>query len=160
MLALAGCIVTIDVIGWQTAIAQTILDRGADSVLALKGNQPATEQAVQTLVAHAQARDFCEVAHARHETLAQGHGPIERRQVWRITEPQYVVYANEGARWPELRALGMVVAERTVGERTTRAAIRPRISPQGRISPSAIPNRAMTSWSCRFIAVSNPGPLR
>jgi predicted transposase YbfD/YdcC len=31
-----------------------------------------------------------------------------------------VAYANEGERWPGLRGLGMVVAERTMGERTTR----------------------------------------
>ncbi len=36
---LKGCIVTIDAMGCQTAIAQTIIDRAADYVLALKENQ-------------------------------------------------------------------------------------------------------------------------
>ena len=39
-LALNGCIVASDAIGYQKGIAQTICDLGADYVLALKGNQP------------------------------------------------------------------------------------------------------------------------
>jgi len=39
-LELAGALVTIDAMGTQTAIAQTILDGGGDYVLVLKQNQP------------------------------------------------------------------------------------------------------------------------
>ncbi|MCY4519727.1 MAG: ISAs1 family transposase, partial [Caldilineaceae bacterium] len=49
-LTLEGCIVTIDRVppGWgcQKRMAQTIRDRGADYVLALKGNQPQLHEAV------------------------------------------------------------------------------------------------------------------
>jgi len=38
-LSLKGCIVTIDAIGCQTEIAQKILDRGGDYLLAVKDNQ-------------------------------------------------------------------------------------------------------------------------
>jgi len=41
LLALDGRIVTADAMHYQKATAQTILDRGGDYVLALKGNQPA-----------------------------------------------------------------------------------------------------------------------
>ena len=37
---MAGCIITIDVMGTQTAIASQILNAKADYVLALKGNHP------------------------------------------------------------------------------------------------------------------------
>jgi hypothetical protein len=40
LLAIEGAIVTIDAMGCQRDIAQTILDKKADDVLALKGNQP------------------------------------------------------------------------------------------------------------------------
>lgn len=46
MLALEGCIVTIDAMGCQTAIAAQIVDQGADYVLALKENQSTTYQHV------------------------------------------------------------------------------------------------------------------
>jgi predicted transposase YbfD/YdcC len=46
LLALEGCIVTIDAMGCQTAIAEQIVDQGGDYVLALKGNQGTTHQQV------------------------------------------------------------------------------------------------------------------
>jgi predicted transposase YbfD/YdcC len=39
--------VTIDAMGCQRVIAQTIVEQGADYVLALKGNQPTLAQAVE-----------------------------------------------------------------------------------------------------------------
>ena len=45
VLALDGCIVTIDAIGTQTKIAARIVDRGADYVLAVKANQAHARQA-------------------------------------------------------------------------------------------------------------------
>ena len=39
-LDVSGCIVTIDAMGCQTEIASTVIDQGADYVLALKKNQP------------------------------------------------------------------------------------------------------------------------
>jgi predicted transposase YbfD/YdcC len=120
VLALEGCIVTIDAIGCQTAIAQTILDQGADYVLALKGNQPALGQAVQTAFAEAQASGFGGLAHDRHTSVEKGHGRLEVRRCWTISEPAYLAYLNEQGRWPGLRSIGMIEAERTVGAATAR----------------------------------------
>ncbi len=46
-LYVAGCIVTIDAMGCQKEIAQTLLERHADYVLALKGNQGHLHEDVQ-----------------------------------------------------------------------------------------------------------------
>src|SRR5271157_1114216 len=46
-LALAGCTVTIDAMGTQTAIAEVIPKRGADYVLAVKDNQPKLSASMQ-----------------------------------------------------------------------------------------------------------------
>ena len=48
-LELRGALVTIDAMGTQTKIAQKILDRGGDYLLALKENWPATYAEVETL---------------------------------------------------------------------------------------------------------------
>ena len=48
-LALAGALVTIDAMGTQTKVAQTILDRGGDYLLALKGNQSSLPRRDQAL---------------------------------------------------------------------------------------------------------------
>jgi predicted transposase YbfD/YdcC len=39
LLEIAGCIITIDAIGCQQSIAQTIIDKKADYILSLKANQ-------------------------------------------------------------------------------------------------------------------------
>jgi predicted transposase YbfD/YdcC len=120
VLALQGCIVTIDAMGCQTAIAQTIIDQEADYVLALKGNQPALEQAVQAMFADAQATGFAGLAHDHHTTVEKGHGRIETRRCWTISEPEHIAYLNEQGRWAGLRSIGMIEAERTIGEVTSR----------------------------------------
>ncbi len=50
-LALNGALVTIDAIGTQNSIAETILERGGDYLLALKANRPATFKDVETFFA-------------------------------------------------------------------------------------------------------------
>jgi predicted transposase YbfD/YdcC len=71
---LAGAAVTIDAMGCQVAIAQKIIDHGADYVLGLKGNQPTLE---------ADAIDYFRTAPADEivstTTLEKGHGRIETR---------------------------------------------------------------------------------
>ncbi len=58
MLAIEGAIVTIDVMGWQREIAQKIVDKKADYVLALKGNQDSLREDVEVFVAERKAKDF------------------------------------------------------------------------------------------------------
>lgn len=74
-LELAGAIVTIDAIGTQTQIAQTILDGGGDYVLALKQNRPATFTEVEALFAAPPPS----LAIGAHQTIDGGHGRIETR---------------------------------------------------------------------------------
>jgi predicted transposase YbfD/YdcC len=49
VLALAGCIVTIDAMGCQKAIAKQIIEQDGDYLLALKGNQESLSEAVEAL---------------------------------------------------------------------------------------------------------------
>src|SRR4029453_8270690 len=103
LLALKGCIVTIDAMGCQRAIAQTIVAQGADYVLALKGNQPTLEQAVaHFFVTGAEAKAH-RTASDSYEQTEQGHGRSETRCYW-ITEA--LAPAFRGAAWPGLRSSG------------------------------------------------------
>ncbi len=120
VLALAGCIVTIDALGCQTEIVKTIVEQDADYVLSLKGNQGTLHREVQELFAHAQATHFQDVAHDFHETVNKGHGRLEVRRHWTIMEPEYVQYLNTKERWSGLQSIGMVEAERHVGVTVTR----------------------------------------
>jgi hypothetical protein len=58
LLALGGCIVTIDAMGCQTAVAAQIISQEADYVLSLKGNQGRLHEEVAEYFAWAEKIDF------------------------------------------------------------------------------------------------------
>ena len=74
-LALAGAIVTIDAMGAQKDIAATILEKKADYVLALKGNQGTLHQDVREFFADPVLLKDC----ISHSHIDAGHGRIEER---------------------------------------------------------------------------------
>jgi predicted transposase YbfD/YdcC len=74
-LELAGAIVTIDAMGTQNEIAQTILDGGGDYVLALKGNRPALFEDVETFFTAPPPA----LTLGRHQTVDGDHGRVEMR---------------------------------------------------------------------------------
>ncbi len=76
-LEVSGCIVTIDAMGCQKEIAQTITKQGADYVLALKKNQPQLYQEVKDTFNLARQAEFAGIRHDFHETLEKSHGRQE-----------------------------------------------------------------------------------
>ncbi len=118
-LALSGCIVTIDAMGCQRTIAQQIVDQTADYVLALKENQGTLcadvvdtfAQCLQDLPAAAGIETSV--------TTETGHGRQEVRRHWVLSEPAILAWLQETHHWPGLGAIGMVQAQRTLGDRTS-----------------------------------------
>jgi predicted transposase YbfD/YdcC len=99
VLELKGCIVTIDAMGCQTAIAEKIVQKKADYVLALKGNQGNLHSEVSDFFKIALAENFKGVAHDYYEEHDAGHGRVEYRQCWAITPsaesfPSFKKWAN------------------------------------------------------------------
>ncbi len=80
MLALSGCIVTIDAMGCQKKIAADIIDKGADYVLSLKGNQGTMEAEVREIFDWAKASEFKDVEHDFFETVESDHGRVVIRR--------------------------------------------------------------------------------
>lgn len=119
LLALKGCIVTIDAIGCQTNIAQIVVDGDGDYVLALKGNQGTLHTDVQDLLAYAQEIDFQDVAHDFHQTITKDHGRLEIRRHWTICEPEFLAFLDPKGKWPGLQSIGLVSSERTVAGQTS-----------------------------------------
>lgn len=116
-LDLAGAIVTIDAAGCQTANATLIREQQGHYLLAVKGNQPTLEAAVQALFAQACVTDFAGVRHDRHATVEDGHGRHEERYVTVIYDP-----VGLPADWPDVAAVVQVGRERTVGGANTSTA--------------------------------------
>lgn len=82
VLALQGCIVTIDAMGTQTEIAQQIIAAGGDYVLSLKANQGTLHEDVQQVFEWSRKRHFQDIPHAFHRTVDGNHGRIEIRRYW------------------------------------------------------------------------------
>jgi predicted transposase YbfD/YdcC len=116
LLDLEGCIVTIDAMGTQTQIAEQIISAGADYVLALKGNHLTMHQDVITTFNEGLATHFQDMRHHTLETVEKGHGRIETRRYYLVDDPLYMRYLEGAQKWPNLTSIGMVQAERKIGE--------------------------------------------
>lgn len=111
VLDLHGCIVTIDAMGTQTAIAQEIVARGGDYILSLKGNQRNLHEDVQQLFNWALQTQFKDIAHEYCQSVEKAHGRIERRRYWLLSEVEHLIDAE---RWVGLQRVGLVESERRV----------------------------------------------
>ena len=58
VLEVSGCIVTIDAMGRQTDITETIVEEGADYVLALKNNQSGLREEAEAIFERVLESDF------------------------------------------------------------------------------------------------------
>jgi predicted transposase YbfD/YdcC len=109
VLELKGALVTIDAAGTQVEIAEQIREQGGDYLLAVKGNQPTLQGAVQAVFDRACAADFAGVRYDMDATVESGHGREEERYVTVIYEPEGLP-----AEWPDVAAVVLVGRERKV----------------------------------------------
>jgi len=117
MLAIEGAIVTIDAMGCQRAIAQKIVDKKADYVLALKGNQGSLREDVEVFVAEQKAKDFTDTKISRDQTVDGDHGRIETRTITVIHD---VAWLQERHDWPGMKAVVVVESTREIGDKIER----------------------------------------
>jgi predicted transposase YbfD/YdcC len=100
-----GAVVTIDAMGTQKAIAEQIVDQGADYVLALKGNHQTLHQAVVERFDRLAANDF--EGSRQHATTQTAHGRDETRCYVQVPVPSDL---PDAAKWKGLRSMGMAVS--------------------------------------------------
>jgi predicted transposase YbfD/YdcC len=117
MMAIEGAIVTIDAMGCQREVAAKILDKKADYVLALKGNQGTLCEDVAIFAAEQKASGFKDTKVSRHETVDGDHGRIETRTYTAIHD---VAWLQERHDWPGLRGVVMVESRREIGDKIER----------------------------------------
>jgi predicted transposase YbfD/YdcC len=117
MMAIEGAIVTIDAMGCQRDIAQKIIDKKADYVLALKGNQGSLRDDVDLFVAEQNTKSFKNTQISRDETIDGDHGRIETRTTTVIHD---VAWLQERHQWPGLKAVVIVESSREIGDKIER----------------------------------------
>ena len=118
-LDVTGCTVTVDAMGCQKQIAEKIIETGADYILALKQNQPQLYDDVSDTFDQLRSSESSDDEYSYCETVAKGHGRIEKRRCWAVSEPTYLDYVNERGEWTKLGSLAMVESERTENGETT-----------------------------------------
>lgn len=116
VLALSGCIVTIDAIGTQANIAQAVCDRDADYVLAVKDNQPKLAESIQDFMADFGAQPQ-HTPHSFWETVEKDHGRLETRRCYAFDQLDCLYKAQQ---WPELKSFAVIDSERSIQGTTTR----------------------------------------
>jgi predicted transposase YbfD/YdcC len=117
MLAIEGAIVTIDAMGCQRNIAAKIVEKNADYVLALKGNQGTLREDVELFAAEQKANGFKDSKISRHQTVDGDHGRIEIRT---YTVMEDVAWLKQRHDWPGLRSVVMVESTREIADRIER----------------------------------------
>ena len=117
MLVIEGAIVSIDAMGCQRHIAEQIVDKKADYVLALKGNQGTLREDVELFAAEQQANGFKDTHVSRDQTVDGDHGRIETRT---YTVFHDVDWLQERHDWPGLKAVVMVESTRELVDKVER----------------------------------------
>lgn len=120
-LSLEGAVVTIDAAGCQTAIAQNVIEKGADYVLALKDNQPNLAADVALLFDDVHRGALGAPQAKQAQRIEKGHGRIETRTCTTIADPVVLAPLRRSEEWAGLQSLIELRAERQAGtDRTTK----------------------------------------
>ena len=114
LLEVKGCIVTIDAMGCQKSIARQIIDQEGDYVLGLKGNQGNLYEDVKLFFEYASLIEFDDISHSYHEDIDAGHGRIETRRVWTVSDLDWLQGKEQ---WKGLNVIGMVESTREIDDK-------------------------------------------
>ena len=105
LLEIKGCIVTIDAMGCQKDIATKIIEKEADYIFGLKGNQSNLHDDVKLYFEEfLEKKDQYPEIHSR-KTLEKGHGRIEKRLFYLTSEIDWLYQNSE---WKGLASIGVV----------------------------------------------------
>ena len=116
ILDVKGCLVTIDALGCQTAIADKIIAREADYVLACKGNQEHLYSDVQQLFTSLLSEEQPPSVLDYFKATNEGHGRYESREVWTTS---HLASLRDTERWTKLQSVACVRSERIIAGQAT-----------------------------------------
>ena len=108
LMAIEGAIVTIDAMRYERDIAEKIVAKKADYILALKGNQGTLHEDVEVFANEQKARDFKDTTISTHQTADADHGRVETRNYTLIHGDSL----QDRHRWPGLKGVLMVESQR------------------------------------------------
>jgi predicted transposase YbfD/YdcC len=116
VLDIAGCLVTIDAMGCQKNIVESIVEKSGEYIIALKKNQSKLYKNVEAIFKEAIAKGFEGFNHSEFNTKENEHGRTEIRHYLMLTDIQEKIDPDK--KWRNLQSLGMVEYVREVNEKT------------------------------------------
>jgi predicted transposase YbfD/YdcC len=143
LLDLKGATVTIDAMGCQKQIAQQIIDQKGNYVLAVKENQPALHEQIVKTFKEARAEKFEGWRHDSAQSVDSGHGRIETRKLWVISDLAHLGVAKD---WPGLRCVVMVESTRQMPGKKRTTEIRYFIASHKKLDASFLAHAIRGHW--------------
>ncbi|MDF1678058.1 MAG: ISAs1 family transposase [Legionellaceae bacterium] len=116
LLSLEGMIVSIDAMGTQKEIANQIIEKNADYVLALKGNNSRLHDDIRLFLETEAGKKQGSKLTGSCEEIDKGHGRVEQRTCYVSDQ---IHWLEQQEQWRNLKSIIMVESCITVGEHTT-----------------------------------------
>ena len=110
-LDLNNSLVTIDAMGCQKNIAEAIVDREGDYLLAVKDNQPKLKEAIAASLSHRKPEMYVNTLIDFHEEAEKNRNRKEIRRCWTTTSLSRLDMVED---WKGLSQIGLVESERTL----------------------------------------------
>ncbi len=135
LLDIKDCLISIDAMGCQTAIAEQIVDDGGDYLLALKGNQKTLLQAVKKALSGAIGEEIL--------SLEKGHGRCEAR-AYHVMSAEKIT--AEFPQWKGLTSIGVALGFRQIKGKEASLDHRYYIS-SAKLSKARFANAVRSHWA-------------
>ncbi len=117
LLDITGCLVTMDAIGTQIEIAETIIEQGGDYLLAVKENQGQLYDDLERLLGIEEQEGFVTPGYSYIRKVDNSHGRMEIRECWATSSAECLDYLRGRDNWKGLKTLAMIRSERRIGEK-------------------------------------------
>lgn len=116
LLELKNTIVTIDAMGTQKKIAEAIIEKEADYILALKKNQETLYDNVELFFDSIIKDEMKDVDVLKLISKEKNHGRIETRKYYLVND---ISWLHNKEDWKNIKSIGMVERKRIIGEKET-----------------------------------------
>lgn len=145
MINIEDTVVSMDAMGTQKVIAEKIIDKKGDYVLALKSNHPTFYEEVEDFFQQSIKSDFNHVETERRKIIEKGHGRIEEREYY-VCNSDYDCLSEVG-KWKGIKSIIYTTTKRQeILEGRTSTEIRFFISSLSMNDTDKITNAIRSHW--------------
>lgn len=116
ILDIKGCTITIDAMGTQKNIAEIIIDKESNYILALKDNHKTLCEDVKLIFKEPDKMADMNIEHDYHKTIDKDHGRVEIRECYTTCNIDWLESRND---WKGLKSIVMIKSTRIVNEETS-----------------------------------------